>query len=262
MLAVNDGNDRFFTGSYSSLVVNPVSYRLVCGDCIDALKAIDKETVSLVLTDPPYNLGQFMRGRNVGLGRIRSNHFVGSGWDDQSYLQWVEMIGAFLNESFRILKEGGALLLFMSFLKVETVVKLAQDAGFYYKTTGVWHKTNPMPRNMDLSFVNSTEPWIYFVKGVRSGTFNNSGKIIHDFYQSPLAPQSEKESGSHPTQKPLELFSHFVNLLSNPQEVVLDPFMGSGTSALASLLNERRFVGIEKEVEYFELAKRRLLGSF
>ena len=70
------------------------------------------------------------------------------------------------------MKKGGSIIVFMAIIKVETVIKLAEKYGFYYKTTGIWHKKNPMPRNMNLHFVNSTEAWIYFTYKTRTGTFN------------------------------------------------------------------------------------------
>ena len=76
-------------------------------------------------------------------------------------------------ELSRILKNGASMIVFMSILRVETLVEIANKFGFYYKTTGIWHKTNPMPRNMNLHFVNSNECWIYFSYKTKTGTFNN-----------------------------------------------------------------------------------------
>jgi len=248
-----------FSGQYEPLTaVEPVSYALFNEDCLARLSQLEGDSVDLILTDPPYNLGLFMKNRNAGVSRLRKNHFIESGWDNQDNAEWVVSMSRFLEESFRILKNNGTLLVFMSVIKLETIIELAQDAGFYYKTVGIWHKTNPIPRNMNRTFINSTEAWIYFVKGGPSGTFNNNKKAIHDFYESGLTPASEKKHGSHPTQKPLKLFSHFVNVLSNPQDVVVDPFMGSGTAALASILNGRSFIGIEINDNYFSIAKNRL----
>jgi DNA modification methylase len=80
----------------------------------------------------------------------------------------------------------------MSIIKVESIINLAEKYGFYYKTTGIWHKTNPMPRNMNLHFVNSTEAWIYFINNGTTGTFNNKGKLFHDFFETSITPKNEK----------------------------------------------------------------------
>ena len=167
-------------------------------------------------------------------------------------------LDVFFYESSRVLKKRGAILLFMSLIKIETIIKLATKYKFYYKTTGIWHKTNPMPRNMNIHFVNSTEAWIYFIKDHTSGTFNNEGKIEHDFIETSLTTGKEKKKGKHPTQKPIKIIEHFIKLLSNKDEVVLDPFMGSGTTGKMALLNNRKFIGIEKDAGYFEIAKQRL----
>jgi len=148
--------------------------------------------------------------------------------------------------------------MFMSVLKVGGIKAIFESAGFYYKTVGTWHKTNPMPRNMNLSFVNSTESWVYFTKRKVSGTFNNSGLVVHDFVESGLTPKNEKKFGKHPTQKPLKILKHFITLLSNSGESVLDPFAGSGSTLVAAKQLNRRYIGIEIDHEYSEITRLRL----
>lgn len=227
-------------------------------NCLNLYNEISDNSVDLILTDPPYNLGQFMKSRNAGLFRMRDNHFVASGWDDLEYLDWVRQMRSFLNESFRVLKPKGSIILFMSLIKLETIINLAVDSGFYYKTTGIWHKTNPMPRNMNLTFVNSTEAWLYFVKEGATGTFNNNGKLLHDHIETALTPMSEKKHGKHPTQKPLKLMEKFVKTLSNPCDIILDPFMGSGSTGVATIKHKRKFLGSELDQNYFKIASKRI----
>ncbi|MCX2718759.1 DNA-methyltransferase [Lentiprolixibacter aurantiacus] len=234
---------------------------LAKGDCIDLLGKINESSVDLVLTDPPYNLGNFMHKRNTNLVKMRENQFAYAGWDNLSQEEWEEQMDKFLRESARILKKGGALLIFMSLMKVETIVKLASKYKFYYKTTGVWHKTNPMPRNMNIHFVNSTEGWIYFINNDTSGTFNNEGKVVHDFFESSLTTTKEKGFGKHPTQKPTKLISHLIKHLSNINDVVVDPFMGSGTTGVSSKRLNRRFIGIDLDNDYYELSKSRIVNG-
>tara|TARA_B100000686_G_C16704349_1_gene925341 strand:+ start:19 stop:480 length:462 start_codon:yes stop_codon:yes gene_type:complete len=143
-------------------------------------------------------------------------------------------------------------------MKIETMIRLAEKHGFYYKTTGIWHKTNPMPRNMNLHFINSTEGWLYFVIGSKTGTFNNRGIVYHDFYETSVTNKKESEYGRHPTQKPLKLLRHFVTLLTNVNDVVLDPFMGVGSSGVAAIDLNRRFLGIEIDDSYYEIATKRM----
>ena len=233
---------------------------LLHGDCLDEMKNIKTSSVDLILTDPPFNLGLFMKQRGTNLSKLRDNHFSGSNWDNLPYEDWEYLIAEFIKESSRVLKKAGALLIFSSILKVETIVRICQENKFYYKTTGIWHKTNPLPRNMNLHFVNSTESWIYFVLDSKTGTFNNNDKLIHDFYESSNTSNKEKKHGKHPTQKPLEIMEHFVSILSNEKDLVLDPFMGSGSTGVAAKNLNRKFLGIELDKKYFNIAEKRIIS--
>jgi len=228
------------------------------GNCLEFLTFIETSSVDLVLTDPPYNLGNFMHKRNTNLVKMRENQFAYAGWDNLSQEDWEIEMDLFFKESSRILKKRGTILLFMSLIKIETIIKIASKHKFYYKTTGIWHKTNPMPRNMNIHFVNSTEAWVYFIKDDTSGTFNNKG-LVHDFFETSLTSSKEKKFGKHPTQKPVKLISHFIKHLSNPNDVVLDPFMGSGTTGVCARKLNRKFIGIDLSDEYYEISKMRML---
>jgi len=153
------------------------------------------------------------------------------------------------------------LLVFASLIKIETIINLAQQNGFYYKTTGIWHKKNPMPRNMNLHFVNSTEAWVYFINNGKTGKFNNKGKVIHDFYESSVINGKEKKYGKHPTKKPTALMEYFVELLSDKNDLVLDPFMGSGSTGVAALNKNRRFYGIELDKNYYAISTQRIINT-
>lgn len=231
---------------------------LMKGDCIDRMQSIPDESIDLLLTDPPYNLGLFMKHRGTNMGKLRENHFAVADWDQISIEEWLSKMDAFFGEVSRIMKKRGAAIIFMSLIKAQSIIEIAIRHGFYYKTTGIWHKTNPIPRNMNLQFVNSTEAWLYFTYGATTGTFNNEGRVEHDFVETSVVPLSEKKLGKHPTQKPLRLMRHFIRLLTNENDIVLDPFMGSGSSGVAALQLNRKFVGIELSPNYFSLAKQRI----
>lgn len=233
---------------------------IVKGNCVDFLKKIDADKCDLIITDPPYNLGTFMHKRNTNLKKMRDNHFAYSGWDDLAYDEWLKNMDTFFKESNRILKTKGSLFVFMSLIKIESIIKLAEKHNFYYKTVGIWHKTNPMPRNMNLHFINSTECWIYFINKGTTGTFNNDNKVIHDFYESSVTPQGERKKGKHPTQKPVKMLNHFINLLTNEGDTVLDPFMGSGSTGVSCELLNRKFIGIELQEDYYNIAKERIIN--
>lgn len=234
------------------------AYKLYNDDCLTILEKMPNDSVDLILTDPPYNIGQFMKNRQANLNRMRSNFFVGAGWDNEEYSKWIKDMMLFMKEAHRVLKKKGSLVMFMSILKIESIVTVAEAAGFYYKTTGIWHKTNPMPRNMNLHFVNSNEPWLYFINEGKTGVFNNRGKLELDFIQTSVVTASEKKFGKHPTQKPVKLMDHFIEILSNPGDTVLDPFMGSGSAGVSAVKLNRKFEGIEIDENYYRLSKNRI----
>lgn len=241
-------------------MIKEKEYVLGLGNCVSEMCDIRDKSVDLILTDPPYNLGLFMKNRETNLGALRSNHFSASNWDLAEPDVWENLMHGFFKESARVLKKKGSMVMFMSIIRVETIIKIAQQYGFYYKTTGIWHKLNPMPRNMNLHFINSTEAWIYFINQGRTGTFNNNGKLMHDFIETPNIGSREQKDGKHPTQKPEEILSHFIKLLTNENDLVLDPFMGSGSAGFAALKNKRRFYGIELEEKYYMIAAKKLGG--
>lgn len=230
-------------------------------DCIKAMSKIDKDMIDLIVTDPPYNLGNFMKNRDTNLKKMRDNFFGSAGWDDMEFDDWEKSMDLFFKESARVIKNGGTMIVFMAIIKVETIIKLAEKHGFYYKTTGIWHKTNPMPRNMNLHFVNSTEAWLYFTYKKKTGTFNNNGALYHDFIETSVTSNGERKYGKHPTQKPEALIKHFVELLSNTNDWILDPFMGSGTTGVVAKQLGRNFIGVELDENYFEMAQERIEGT-
>ena len=227
-------------------------------DCVSALKELQPDSVDLIVTDPPYNLGNFMKDRDTNLSKMRDNFFGTAGWDDMDFTDWKKSMDAFFKAAAKVMKKGGSMIVFMAIIKVETVIQLATKHGFYYKTTGIWHKTNPMPRNMNLHFVNSTEAWVYFTYKTRTGTFNNNNMMLHDFIETSVTPNGERKHGKHPTQKPEALIAHFITVLSNENDCVLDPFMGSGTPGVVAKRHNRNFIGIELNEQYYHMAEERI----
>ena len=229
------------------------------GDCLTLLNNIPDKSIDLLLTDPPYNIGNFVKSRNRNISNMNRSDFAIEGWDNDSISDFNNMIDSFFKISVTKIRDGGTLLMFSSFLKVPLLIELAQNHKFYFKTVGIWHKTNPMPRNMNLHFVNSNEAWLYFVNNKHTGTFNNNGKLILDFIESSVVPFNEKTFGKHSTQKPISIMKHFISILSNENDLVCDPFMGSGTVGVACKELNRKFIGIELNQEYFNIANKRIM---
>ncbi len=232
--------------------------KLYNNDCIAAMQNLEESSIDLIVTDPPYNLGNFMKSRDTNLNKMRDNFFGTAGWDNMDFDEWTESMDHFFESAGRVMKKGGSMIVFMAIIKVESIISLAEKHGFYYKTTGIWHKTNPMPRNMNLHFVNSTEAWIYFTYKTRTGTFNNNGAVLHDYVETSVTSNGERKYGKHPTQKPESLMRFFIDVLSNEHDWVLDPFLGSGTTGVVAKQSNRNFIGIELDKEYYEIASQRI----
>lgn len=232
--------------------------KLYLGDSVKIMSKLADNSVDCIITDPPYNLGLFMHKRNTNLVKMRENQFAYAGWDNLKYEDWQKSMNEFLFQSNRVLKKKGTLIIFMAIIKVESILQLAEKNGFYYKTTGIWHKTNPMPRNMNIQFVNSNECWMYFINEGTSGTFNSGGKVCPDFLESSVTPYSEKKLGKHPTQKPIKIIKDLISHVTNENDIVLDPFMGSGTTCVASAMLNRKYIGIEINEEYYKIAEARI----
>lgn len=226
-------------------------------DAIEAMRKLETGSIDLILTDPPYGLQPHAAGR--GRGKLRRNSINITKWDNLTDTDLAALIEGFMEQSYRVLKKGGAMVTFCSTQKTADVLAAAEKAGMYYKTFGMWHKTNPLPRNMRTDFLHSVEMWGYFLKDAKSGTFNGEGKPVHDLVSCPIAAGKERRAGGgHIAQKPVRLMEHFVRLLSNPGETVLDPFMGTGTTGVAALKLGREFIGVEKDEKYFATVKDRL----
>lgn len=102
-------------------------------DCIKAMSKIDKDMIDLIVTDPPYNLGNFMKNRDTNLKKMRDNFFGSAGWDDMEFDEWENSMDLFFKESARVIKNGGTMIVFMAIIKVETIIKLAENMAFITK---------------------------------------------------------------------------------------------------------------------------------
>ena len=137
-----------------------------------------------------------MKSRETNLKQMRSNFFGSAGWDNLEFEEWIESMDDFFAEAARTVKVGGSLIMFMSLIKIETIIKLAEKHGFYYKTTGIWHKLNPMPRNMNLHFINSTEHGcISFIRSIPELLIMTE-KPSTIFLKHQLPPQAKENSAS------------------------------------------------------------------
>ncbi len=225
------------------------------GDSRDVLKRIPDNSIDFILTDPPYNIGKHSTGNIPLPGRSAINNDVAQ-WDREDFNpeEWAD-------EFVRILKPTGNLFIFTSYNQLGRWYECL-DKKFDTSNFMVWHKTNPAPKIFKAGFLNSCE--MIFTCWNKKHTWNFiSQKEMHNFIESPVCMRPERlVTPKHPAQKPVAILKKMIEIASDEGDIVFDPFMGVGSTGVAALSLKRKFIGVEKEREYFEAAKQRIEGFF
>ncbi|MBQ6209552.1 MAG: DNA adenine methylase [Prevotella sp.] len=220
-------------------------------DSRDIIKRIPDNSVDFILTDPPYNLGQHSTGNIPLPGRTAMNNDVAE-WDmvDFNPEEWAD-------EFIRILKPTGNLFIFTSYNQLGRWYNCL-DHKYDTSNFMIWHKTNPAPKIYKAGFLNSCE--MIFTCWNKKHTWNFISQAeMHNFIESPICMKPERLSNpKHPTQKPVAILRKMIEIASNENDIVFDPFMGVGSTGVAALDLNRRFIGIELNETYFEAAKKRI----
>lgn len=226
-------------------------YTVVNGDCMDYLSQIPDHSVDLILTDPPYNIAQYSTG-NIDLpGRSALNNDLAD-WD----LNPIDP-SALVADFKRIIKPDGNIFVFTSYNLIGKWHE-AFDSEFDTFQFFVWHKTNPAPKIFKNGFLNSCEMIACMWNKGHKWNFSNQNEM-HNFFESPICMRPERLSDpKHPAQKPVKLLEHIIKIASNEKDIILDLFMGVGSTGVAALKNNRKFIGIEIEKDYFYAAERRI----
>lgn len=223
--------------------------------CIDGLKNLPDESVDLIFTDPPYF--QY-RAQNVqGLKNhkdVETEFEFDSFSNEEEYLNFLEEV---LTECFRVAKPGAAGYIWCGDDFVSYINRMVDRVGFKFRKVIHWHKTNPFPaiytRKM---FANSMELLVHFSKGTPKTWNHKHVNEMHNFIQAPIC--MGKERTKHKTQKPLKVCIPYIEISSNPGDLVLDPFIGSGSTAVAAKMLGRNFIGFEISKEFCEISEKRL----
>ena len=220
-------------------------------DSREVIKRIPDNSIDFILTDPPYNLGQHSTGNIPLAGRTAMNNDIAE-WDMVDFIP-----EAWADDFVRILKPTGNLFIFTSYNQLGRWHKCL-DHRFDTTNFMIWHKTNPAPKIFRAGFLNSCE--IIFTCWNKRHTWNFiSQEEMHNFIESPVCMKPERLSNpKHPTQKPVSILKKMIEIASNEDDIVFDPFMGVGSSGVAALELNRRFIGIELDKSYFEAAKNRI----
>ena len=228
--------------------------KILQGDCLENIKDIPDGTVDLIITDPPYNIGQENKRTKVG-NVIMTNKEAWGEWDNFEKKEFELFFTNYLKECFRILKWGGAMYCFSAREDSGFYIHKAVDIGFTYLNSLAIIKNNPLPHFAKTNFRSAFELCFYVCKGDKPKTFNfiSQQECINTFHYL-IGIKDTK----HPTEKPLDFFKRLIKISSNEQDLVFDGFMGSGTTAVASKQLNRNFIGFEINKKYIDMANKRL----
>ena len=242
------------------------------GDSLELLKKIPDKSIDLVFADPPYNLqlrDTLYRPDQTTVEAVTND------WDKfDTYQVYDEFCLVWLKECKRVLKDGGALWVIGSYHNILRLGTSIQNLGFWILNDIIWHKTNPMPNFRGTRFTNAHETLLWCTTSRKAKyTFNyqnlkelNEGKQMRSDWHIPICAGKERlrednNQRSHPTQKPEALLYRIMVSSTHKGDTVLDPFLGSGTTAVMAKKLQRNFIGFEQDPNYIKLAKKRLKNT-
>lgn len=226
---------------------------LQTGDARDLLRRVPDASVDLLLTDPPYNLERYSTGNMAFSWRKEINNDIAS-WDESPFdpAEW-------LAEFQRVLRPDGNLFAFTTYNLLGRW-HAAFDPAFDTFQVLYWHKSNPVPKVRRAGFLNSVEMIVCCWNRGHTWNFTRQ-REMHNLIESPICMGGERvKDPHHPTQKPVRVLEHIVRLASPDGGLVLDPFMGVGSTGVAAVRLGRRFIGMELDARYVEAARRRLIA--
>lgn len=241
------------------------------GDCVTEMKKLLDESIHMIFADPPYNLQ--LGNKTLKRPNDSTVHGVTEGWDqfssfeeyDQFTLQW-------LSECSRLLKKNGTIWVSGTYHNIFRIGTLMMNLGFWVLNDILWIKANPMPNFAGQRFTNASETiiWAKKSKDATHITFNyqllkklNGGKQMRNDWYIPICSGKERLRNSqgnkeHSTQKPIALLKRIILASTQTQDIILDPFGGTGTTALVAKMLNRQFITIEQNEKYVNLIKERL----
>ena len=248
------------------------------GNCIEILATFHEKTIDLVYADPPYNLS----GKTLTLIDNKTGgpfHKMNASWDVWKYDDYMTFNYNWISKIWKVLTNNGSLYISCTYHNIAEIVFTAKNIGFKLNNIITWYKTNPMPNITKRTFTHSTEFVCWFVKGSKwkynyeeikklnpHKTKDGTPKQLRDFFdfiELPIVQGKERIKGDngraiHPTQKPEKLLELIIIASSNKDDLVLDPFFGTGTTGIVASRLNRKWIGIEINELYYNIARNRL----
>lgn len=231
--------------------------KIICGDCLEVMKSIPNNKIDLIVTDPPYNISNYSASITKRGSKIVQADF--GEWDKwntlEEYFKWCVKL---VKEMDRVLKQQGSLYCFWdNHYQGHITYLIEKNTNLQQKCPIILKKINPIPHVRKTNFRSSFELLTLYVKDP-----NKKPKTFNFLSQKDMCNVMDyaigKKHTAHPTEKPLEIIRKFVKISSNKNDLVLDPFMGGGTTAVACKELGREFIGVEISPKYVKMTKERL----
>lgn len=251
----------------TKIIINNDETKLYLSDSLKLLKKIDEKSIDMIFADPPY----FLSGGGISCHSGKQVSVNKGSWDTTSNInERIKYNRKRLKECRRVLKDNGTIWISGTFHNIYSVGVALEMEGFSIINNITWQKPNPAPNLACRCFTNSTETILWARKQLsqtKKGkhTFNyslmkeqNNGKQMKDVWLINLPKKDEKKYGHHPAQKPETLLDRIILASTNEGDLILDPFLGSGTTGVCALKLNRKFIGIEKDENFIEIAKNRI----
>jgi len=228
-------------------------HKILHGDFVSQMNLIEDESINLILTDIPYNISQ--KNGLGGYDKKNNRNRVGIDFGDWDYGFDVKTLEGLQKK----LTPNGSIVIFSAFEQLHELTEVFNECTLKDKL--IWEKSNPFVRNRDRRYISNIEFCSWFVKG-KKWTFNRQ----HETYESSVLKYPSESGGGqiryHPTQKNLKMVEYLLKIHSNESDLILDPFMGGGTTGVACVKNRRNFIGFEIDENYFQASKKRIELEF
>ncbi len=239
------------------------NFKLIHGDSFEILNQIKEKSIDMIFADPPY----FLSGNGITCKSGKMASVKKGDWDEKIDVykkhefnkEWIQLCK-------RVLKDDGTIWISGTMHNIYSIGMALEEEGFKIINNITWRKLNPPPNISCRAFTHSTETILWAKKDMKNvkHKFNysvmkelNGGKQMKDVWDTSLVKPSEKKCGKHPTQKPIAILEKVILASTDENDLILDPFNGSGTTGIVASRLKRKYIGIDKEKEYLDLTIKR-----
>jgi len=243
------------------------NFKLLHGDALLLLPKLESKSVDMIFADPPY----FLSGDGITCNGGKMVSVKKGDWDEKIDIKEKHKFNRkWIRACKRVLKDNGTIWISGTMHNIYSIGMALEEEGFKVINNITWKKLNPPPNISCRAFVHSTETILWAKKDLKNVKyfFNydlmkkiNNGYQMKDVWETSLTKPSEKRCGKHPTQKPIALLERIILASTKENDIVLDPFNGSGTTGIVASRLKRKYIGIDKVKEYLDLTIKRKEGD-